>query len=119
MASMIGNTEDQSDWAREGGQFVRRTGPRKVRDHVDNRIRVPRGSVYFDLTAGIPYYGEVLGKVPLPAYESLIRGQISGTPELANVNLSAEKSRIDVRTVIATWSGVVNSQPTGGTVDVT
>ena len=103
-----------------GGQqadFYRDT-PEAVAQAVQTRLLLLRGEWFLDITEGMPWNTEVLGKFTNGTYDSAIRQRILGTQGVTE--LTAYSSTLDSQkralTVAATINTIYGSTPVQATI---
>lgn len=103
-----------------GGQqadFYRDT-PEAVAQAVQTRLLLLRGEWFLDITEGMPWSTEVLGKFTNGTYDSAIRQRILGTQGVTE--LTAYSSTLDGQkralTVAATINTIYGSTPVQATI---
>ena len=102
------------------GSFLAISGPEKVAQAIGIRLRCWLGEWFLDVTHGVPYLEQVLGKAPRPEMvEAVLRAQIL---DVAGVlGIEAFTLLIDPRTRIAKVDFVVRTAagPARGAVTTT
>lgn len=78
----------QADFFRDTAQTVAQA--------VQTRLLLSRGEWFLDVTEGMPWNGEVLGKQPRASYDWAIRQRILGTPGVTA--LTDYSSQLDPQT---------------------
>lgn len=61
-------------------------GAEGVASDIASRLQTFRGECFLNTALGIDYFGEVLGKVPVPRVEEILRAAILETPGVAGLD---------------------------------
>ena len=83
-----------------------------VAQAVATRLRLYKGEWRYDKRAGVPWRDQILGKLPLPMYDGVIRAAILNTPGVTDIvsyssTLERDTRALTVEATIATEYGEI------------
>jgi hypothetical protein len=82
--------------------------PTAVAQTIRTRLALWVGQWYLDLTVGMPWLQQVLGKGTIPYYDTAIRSNIEGAPGVTGI--ASYSSSLNTTTRALSLQGTVNTQ---------